>query len=198
MSVAGLMTQVLPETSAGKSFQTGNGHGEVPRRDQADDAHRHAHAHGEFVLQLAGGGLAEEAAAFAGHVEGLVDGFLHVAAGFGQHLAHFAGHVAGDTAPCAAADRLPARTRISARLGAGTRRQVAKAFLAAATAWATSSAPEDGKRANDVGVVGRVHVENGFAACGGQPFAADQIVICGIGHGRSLEIRVRDQWSRDQ
>ena len=43
-----------------------------------------------------GGGLAEEAAAFAGDVKGLVDGFLHVAAGFGEHLAHFAGHVAGE------------------------------------------------------------------------------------------------------
>ena len=89
------MTQVLPQTSAGKSFQTGDGHGEVPRRDEADDAYGHADAHGELVLQLGGRGLAEEAAAFAGDVEGLIDGFLHVAAGFGQHFAHFAGHVAG-------------------------------------------------------------------------------------------------------
>ena len=92
---AGLMTQVLPQTSAGKSFQRGDGHGEVPGRDHAADADRHADGHGEFVLQLGGGGLAEETAALAGHVEGGVDGFLHVAAGLGQDLAHFAGHVAG-------------------------------------------------------------------------------------------------------
>ena len=79
----------------GKELPAGDGHGEVPRRDEADDADGHADAHGELVLQLGGRGLAEEAAAFAGDVKGFVDGFLHVAAGFGEDLAHFAGHVAG-------------------------------------------------------------------------------------------------------
>ncbi len=46
-------------------------------------------------MQFGGGGDAEEAAALAGDVEGFVDGFLHVAAGFGQDFAHFAGHVVG-------------------------------------------------------------------------------------------------------
>src|ERR1700722_18935796 len=41
--------------------------------------------------------------------------------------------------------RMAALTRISARLGAGTRRQEAKAFFAAATARSTSSGPEAGK-----------------------------------------------------
>ena len=67
----------------GEELPRGDGHGEVPRRDHAADADRHAQRHGEFVGQLRGGGLAEEAAAFAGHVKGSVDGFLHVAAGFG-------------------------------------------------------------------------------------------------------------------
>ncbi len=39
-----------------------------------------------------------------------------------------------------------------------------------------------GKRADDVGVVGGVEVEDGFAACGRQPLAANEIVIGGIGH----------------
>ena len=85
-----------------EELPTGNGHGEVPGSDEADDADGHADAHGELVLQLAGGGLAEEAAAFAGYVEGFVDGFLDVAAGLGEDLAHFAGHVAGHTSPCVA------------------------------------------------------------------------------------------------
>ena len=51
--------------------------------------------HGELAAQLGGSGLAEEAAAFAGHVVGGVDGLLHVAAGFGEDLAHLAGHLAG-------------------------------------------------------------------------------------------------------
>ena len=79
----------------GKELPAGDGHGEVPRRDEADDADGHAHAHGEFVRQLAGGGDAEEPPALARHIKGFVDGLLHVAARLGQHLAHFAGHVAG-------------------------------------------------------------------------------------------------------
>ena len=83
---------------------------------------------------------------------------------------------------------MPARSRISARLGAGTSRQVAKAFFAAATASGHILGVRGGERADDVGVVGRVQVEDGFAARGRQPLAANQIVIGGIGH-ESLEYR---------
>ena len=38
--------------------------------------------------------MAKKPAAFACNVKGLVNGLLHVAAGFHQHFAHFAGHVA--------------------------------------------------------------------------------------------------------
>ena len=95
VSVAGLMTQVLPETSAGKSFQLGMAMGKFHgvMRPTTPTGMRTLMAN-LFCSSLRGG-LAEETATFAGHVEGLVDGFLHVAAGFGQHLAHFAGHVAG-------------------------------------------------------------------------------------------------------
>src|ERR1019366_6131574 len=70
-------------------------HGEIPGRDHAADADRLADGHGELVGQFRVHGRAEEAAAFAGVVVGGVNRFLHVAAGFFEHLAHFAGHVAG-------------------------------------------------------------------------------------------------------
>ena len=38
--------------------------------------------------------MAEQTASLAGHVEGGVDGFLHVAARFSQDLTHLAGHFA--------------------------------------------------------------------------------------------------------
>ena len=79
----------------GQQLPRRNRHGEIPGRDHAADADGLAHGHGELVGHLRGHGGAEEAAAFAGVVVGGVDGFLHVAASFGEHLAHFAGHVAG-------------------------------------------------------------------------------------------------------
>ena len=79
----------------GQQLPRRDGHGEIPGRDHAADADGLADGHGELVGQLRRHGRAEEAAAFAGVVVGGVDGFLHVAAGFFQHLAHFAGHVAG-------------------------------------------------------------------------------------------------------
>ena len=71
-----------------------NRHGEIPRRDHAADADGLAHGHGELVRHLRRHGGAEQPAAFAGVVVGGVDGFLHVAAGLGQNLAHLAGHFA--------------------------------------------------------------------------------------------------------
>ena len=71
-------------------------HGEVPGADHADDADRLAGTHGELVGQLAGGGEAVHAAAFAGEIVTGVDGFLSVAAGLLEDFSHFAGHVAGE------------------------------------------------------------------------------------------------------
>src|SRR5580698_2105697 len=73
-----------------------NCHGEIPRGDHAADAERLADGHGKLVGKFGGGGGAEHAAAFAGHVVGGVDGLLDVAASFFQHFAHFAGHVTGE------------------------------------------------------------------------------------------------------
>jgi hypothetical protein len=80
---------------SGQQLPRRDGHGEVPGRDHAADADRLADGHGKLVGQLRGHGRAEQAAAFAGVVVGGVNRFLHVAAGFCQHLAHFAGHVTG-------------------------------------------------------------------------------------------------------
>ena len=63
----------------------------IPRRDQRAHADRRAHGHGELIGQFRRRGFTEQAPAFAGHIESAVDPFLHVAAGFFEHLAHFAG-----------------------------------------------------------------------------------------------------------
>ena len=69
---------------------------EVPRRDDADDADRHAHRHLELVLELRRRRLAEQAPALAAHVEAHVDRFLDVAAGLGLHLPHLVRHEVGE------------------------------------------------------------------------------------------------------
>ena len=81
---------------SGQQLPGRNRHGEVPGRDHAADAERLTDRHREFIGQLRRSGRSEETTAFAGHVVGGIDGFLHVAAGFFDDLAHFAGHVAGE------------------------------------------------------------------------------------------------------
>src|SRR5579863_399559 len=80
----------------GHHFPGRDGDGEIPGSDESADTDGRAHGHGELVGEFGGSGLAEEAAAFAGHEVGHVDGFLNVAASFGEDFAHFAGHVAGN------------------------------------------------------------------------------------------------------
>ena len=94
VSVAGLNTTVLPHTSAGMIFHEGIAIGKFHGVMIAADAERLADRHRELVAQLGRHGLAVLAAALAGHEEGHVDGFLHVAARFVQHLPHLARHVA--------------------------------------------------------------------------------------------------------
>src|SRR5262249_12545379 len=69
-------------------------HREIPGRDDRADPERLPNRHRELVSELRWDRLPEHAAPFAGDVEGHVDGFLHVATRFVQHLAHLAGHVA--------------------------------------------------------------------------------------------------------
>src|SRR6185437_16011316 len=73
-----------------------NRHGEVPGRDQGGDAQRHARGHADFIGELGGRGLAVEPAALAGHEVEHIDGFLDIAAGLDQHLAHLARHGGGE------------------------------------------------------------------------------------------------------
>ena len=134
--------------------------------------------------QLGGGGLAEETPALAGHVKGFVDGFLHVAAGFGEHLAHLAGHVAGvfflaSGGGCAGANQ------DLGPLGRGNQPPGGEGLFGGGDGRGHVFGVGGGEGADHVGVVGGIQVEDGLAARGRQPLAADQIVVGGIGHGSS-------------
>jgi hypothetical protein len=175
------MTQVLPATSAGKSFQLGMAmgkfHGVI--RPTTPSGMRTLMAN-LFCSSLKGG-FAEEAAAFAGDVEGFVDGFLHVAAGFGQHLAHFAGHVAGVL--------LFALLEENGRRGPGSRRAWARGrdarwqgFFGGGNGEVDVFGGGSGELADDVGVVGGIEIQEGFAAACREPFAADQVPALAFQH----------------
>ena len=131
---AGLMTQVLPADQGRKELPDGDGHGEVPRRDQADDARR------------ACGWTWRTCSAVRTAWSGRRGGGLRRPCrrprrwpparrrGFRRGPCPFRGSCRRANCSLRCSSRLPARKRISARLGAGTSRQVAKAFFAAATA----------------------------------------------------------------
>src|SRR5580658_558987 len=168
----------------GKELPTGDGHGEVPRRDEADHADGHADGHGELVWQLAGGGDAEEAAAFSGDVEGFVDGFLDVAAGFGEDLAHFVRHLA--RVFLFVLDKDVAGTHENLRtLGRGDETPGGEGFFRGGDGAVDVFCSGGRKLADDVGVVGGVEVKDGLAAGGRQPLAADEVVVGGVGHSSS-------------
>ena len=96
VSVAGLKTTVLPQTSAGAIFQDGIAigkfHGVITPTTPIGIRTRHL----ELVAELGRRRLAEEAPALAGHVVAHVDRFLDVAAGLGLHLAHLVRHQVGE------------------------------------------------------------------------------------------------------
>ena len=196
VSVAGLMTQVLPETSAGKSFQLGMAMGKFHgvMRPTTPTGMRTLMAN--LFCSSEGVVIAKEPAAFAGHVKGLVDGFLHVAAGFGQHLAHFAGHVAGVLFLALLQQDAGAQQDLGP-LGRGNEAPGGKGLLRRGDGQVHVFGVRGGKRADDVGVVGGIQVQDGLAARGRQPLAADQIVVGGIGHESSSKIESvdSDQWT---
>ena len=160
----------------GEELPARNGHGKVPRRDHAHHAQGHADAHGELVLELAGGGFAEEAAAFAGDIKRFVDRLLDVAPGFGQHLAHFAGHVVGELL-LALAQKLTGAEEDFGALGRGHQAPGGKGFFGGGYRRIHVFRAGGGKFADDVGVVGGVDVLEGFAGCRGDPLAANQIQV---------------------
>ena len=124
VSVAGLNTTVLPQTSAGMIFHDGIAIGKFHGVMIAADAERLADRHRELVAQLGGHRLPVLAAAFAGHEERHVDRFLDVAARLVEDLAHLARHVAGE--------RLLALGDAAARRGTESRRAAAPARAASA------------------------------------------------------------------
>src|SRR5208282_2242491 len=136
----------------GKELPAGNGHGEVPRGDETDDAQGHPDGHGELVLELGGGCDAKEPTALASHVKGLVDGFLHVAASLGEYFAHLTSHLAGvflfvlgEIVACTEQDFSP--------LGSGNQPPGGEGLLSGGYGKGHVFGVGGGKSANDVGVV---------------------------------------------
>ena len=142
------------------------------------------------------GGDAEEPPPLAGHVEGLVDGLLHVAARLGQHLAHLARHLAGVFFLVLDEDVAGTKQHLGP-LGRGNQPPGGEGLFRCGHGQRHILGVRGGKRAHHVGVVGRVQVQHGFAARGREPLAANQVVISGIGHESLVSSSqvISGQWS---
>ena len=125
--------------------------------------------------------MTEETAALAGYIEGFIDGFLHIAASLGQYLAHFAGHIAGVFFLALLEEDTGADENFRT-LGCRDQTPRSEGFLGRSHGQGHVFGVRGGEGSHHVGVVGWVQIEDGFAACGRQPLAADEIVECGIGH----------------
>ena len=93
MSSAGFDDDGVAADQRRNQFPRRNRHREIPRRDQPAQTDRLAHAHRKLVGHLGRCRESVKPSPFAGSVVSAVDGFLHVAAGLLQDLAHLAGHV---------------------------------------------------------------------------------------------------------
>ena len=155
---------------------------EVPGGDQPAQADRLADRHRELVAQLGRRRLAVEAAALAGHQLRHVDGFLHVAAGLGDDLAHLARHVArepvlalGEQLRRPEQDVGPLRGRHLPPRGVGLRRR--------------GDGPIDvgrarrGEAADQVAGVGRAAILERLARGGRDPLAIDEVGVSLYAHG---------------
>ena len=89
----GLQHNGVAAYQSGHDLPGRNSHRKIPRRHQPADADRTAYGHTELALQLGRRSLAELPPPFACHIKRHVDGFLHVAAGLFEHLAHLACHL---------------------------------------------------------------------------------------------------------
>ncbi len=156
MSSAGLITTALPLISAGADLPGRDGDGEVPRRDEPDDAERFAAGGDGGVRQAAGqhlaGGRPAEGAEEAQHVGGALD----LALGLGEGLALLADEVFGDGG-LAVESRLPAAMRMAPRAGAGMAAQAGCAATAAVMAASTSCGGAAGGEGRELAGAGRVH-----------------------------------------
>ena len=172
----------------GHRFPRRNRHREIPGRDQSRDADRRAHGHGEFVGQLGRSGLAEQAAAFAGHEVGHVDGFLHVAARFGEDFAHLAGHVAREFF-LALHENLSGAEKNFGALGRGREAPFLEGALGGVDGLRDVFFGRRGKHADEFVGIGGIAVFDRFAGSRRDPFAIDVIFkgfgsYCG-GHANS-------------
>jgi len=82
----------IPAHQRGKHFPRRNRERKIEGRDQPGDADRPAIAHRPLVAELRRHDATEQPPPFGRRVERGVDPLLHVAAGLGEHLAHFARH----------------------------------------------------------------------------------------------------------
>ena len=165
----------------GEELPRGDGHGEVPGGDHAADADRHADGHGELGFQFRWGGLAEEAAAFAGHVVGGVDGLLHVATGFGEDLAHLAGHVAG-VLLLTLGEEFSGLVEDFGALGRGRETPALPGLGGGGDGVVDVGGGGGLEFADDVVGVGGIDVEEGLAGAGGNPLTADEVFVELVGH----------------
>ncbi len=181
--VGGLDDAGIAANQRGQELPGGDGHGEVPGGDHAADADGQADGHGEFVAQLGGGGDAEEAAAFAGHVEGGVDGFLNVATGFGEHFAHLARHVPG-VLLLAIDENLTGAVEDFGAFGGGSQPPGFEGLSGGGNGSVDVLGGGGLELANDVVVAGGIDIEEGFAGAGGDPLAADEVLVGFVRHAR--------------
>ncbi len=87
--VAGLMTTVFPETSAGASFQAGMAIGKIPRRDETDHAERFPPGVKQVARQIVRNGLSAQRVAQATVKAEDVHRALHFAQALGERFAFF-------------------------------------------------------------------------------------------------------------
>ena len=146
----------------------------VERRDDAGDADRAAEAHRPLGAQLAGHGVAVQAAPFRRREVRGVDALLHVAARLGERLAHLARHEVGDLV-------LARRHQVAdapQHVAAGRRRRAAPELEAAPRRrHGPLHVLHAGEReaADDVARVGRIHVVEVLARGGGDPLTGNEI-----------------------
>ena len=124
--------------------------------------------------ELARRRLAEEPAAFAGHVLAHVDRLLDVSPGLGSHLPHLARHQLGQLVLVLAQELgEPEEDRAARRCRHEP--PALERLLRRATARSTSAAPERGNVASVSPVAGTIDSKR-LPALGGDPFPADEVL----------------------
>ena len=185
----------------------GDGHREVPGRDDAGYADRLADAHGPLVGQLRGHRVAEHATPFAGHQEGDVDALLDVAPRLGQDLAHLPRHGTGEALLVVGHQGAEAVEDL-ATLGGGHRPPGRKGGLGGPDGHRRVARIGGGEGADEVARVGRVTALERATRVARAPLPADEVAEAGrrdrrygaggaledVAHGRHSR-RVRPGWA---